>query len=25
MIEKSDELCAGVALSPFLDMEKMTR
>lgn len=25
MIEKSDELCAGVALAPFPDMEKMTR
>jgi hypothetical protein len=25
MIEKSGELCAGVALAPFPDMEKMTR
>jgi hypothetical protein len=25
MIEKSGDLCAGVALAPFPDMEKMTR
>ena len=25
MIEKSGELCAGVAMSPFPEMEKMTR
>ena len=25
MIEKGGELCAGVAMSPFPDMEKMTR
>jgi hypothetical protein len=25
MIEKSGELCAGVALSPFPDLEKMAR
>ena len=25
MIEKADELCAGVALAPFPELEKMTR